>query len=191
MAFCPKCGTQTTGEENYCINCGQALHQQESSTPAQSQSYTQSEQKHQEVMLTNLVKKIKVGAALWFAVALLQSIFGLVNISYGISNFMGIFYIIRGIIMILLAVKNFFTAYNELGYSSEVLAYPTRIVEEFQAKSTGSYVFTLIINLILSGFFSLAATIYAIALRNFVFNNTLIFKDIEKNFREKESNKHI
>lgn len=215
MAFCSKCGTQMVDDARFCSVCGQPVqppvYQTQTSQPFTYQTQVQHTQSSQaeykpyvssngsdhNAMLYTLSKKLMIETIIWFVVSIIEIIAGFICINSGIKinssyfyNNSGGIYIFLGVFAIFVAIYNFYFVNKNYKYSNGLLKYPVHIVEEFQSKSIGNYVLSIIGNLVAFGLFGLAAAIYSLTIRNFVLNNARIFKTIEKEFIEAEEKRH-
>lgn len=191
MPFCSKCGKEIVNGSQFCPGCGQPVSMQASAQyasqawQAYQQPYTQ-QQVYQKppFLLQQLSSKIRTNAIIWIVIACIQFIIGMANIAVGFALNAdygdGTTNLITGFFVIIVGVLNIVNAAKDLKYSSEVLAKPAGIVQNFQP--VGSLIGTLIYNLLLGGIIGVAGSIYSFILRNFVLSNAAQFQSIESDF---------
>ncbi len=158
--FCSKCGKEIQEGQSFCNHCGQ--NQSPSGAPFVPQSTTGTD------LLGKLSKKIKINGFIWFGVAGIQVIMGL------ISLFSGIYWeeisdIISGVLMLGIAALNVKSALSDLKYSKEIHTNPKGIVEKYSPVK--NLIITLVYNVILGGVIGVAGAVYGFILRSFVMKN--------------------
>ncbi len=175
--YCKQCGSEVSENSRFCSKCGQTVGDVKVGQTASG-------------LLQQLSSKINVNSIIWFVIAGIQVLIGIFNVVVGIELYSmyedGMTNIVTGIFVLCVAVVNFISASRDLKYSKEMLNNPVGIYKKFSP--LGSYVATLIYNLLLGGIVGIVGSIYALHIRSFVTSHKSEFDDIEARYAQNSSN---
>ena len=208
MAFCSKCGKEIQDGVAFCNFCGQStLTQtttQNQTMPQFQQTVNQQQTNGQQFayqtpqssytvpplqpmqLLQTLSTKMKNEAIIWFAIAGVQVLVGLINLIYGGLLFLEYeefnTFISNGIFLWVVAALNIFNAKKDFEYSKDVLTTPVGVVAKFEPLK--DLIIALVYNLFFGGVIGVVAIIYSFLTRDFVIKNKQGFNELEVEFNK-------
>ena len=147
MRYCVHCGKEVNDNAVICLSCGCFVDTQNSRSNVGSDN-----------LLLTLSNRIKTNGTIWFAVAVVQIIVGI------LCNFL----------ILIVGILNIINAVRDLKYSNTILTQPTEIIQNFE--KIGPPLIVLIYNLLFGGIVGIAGSLYYFfAIRSFVMDNQSYF----------------
>lgn len=128
-------------------------------------------QSAQTFPVTELSKKVRTEAIIWFCIAGYQIILGFVNLM------IGDYALAPGLLLFFIAGLNIFGASKDLQYSKDVLVKPVGIVAKY--KPVTGLIVTLVYNLCFGGILGVIGAVFSFMTREYVLRNEASFLNIE------------
>lgn len=187
--FCPKCGNQMQDSDMFCSNCGYQrmrtnnmgcnVNTNQSYNAPVNQVYSEYNSNHllDSYLIDRLRSKIKTEAIAWIVIASIQAVIALFSILLG--------EFISGIVILPIAILNFFVSMKDFDYEKKIAIQPVGIVEKY--KPIGGYIFMLLFNLFMGGIIGMIGSIFCFVTRNYVIQNEQQFIALENKYLNQES----
>ena len=187
MKYCSKCGKQILDEAVICVHCGCAVNNAFSNRNSEKEK-----EEEYEDALNRLENKLHTTNTWWtviyciqFAIAALIFIAGIFTCIEEEEFAIFPIYIVASMVFFLIGVFNLSMTQKSVEFLNRIKREPTKIVEYFEP--AGGAITDLILNILFGFIFGMVGSILHLCTRSFVMNNRRTFKEIEKNFRKKQS----